>query len=577
MRKLLLILFLLPSLAFAQLNASQLKKDGVKIIGNASNELTVGGSLDSTDVPDLHSEGYFNTKYLTPADAAATYSTLGHTHTFASLTSKPTTIAGYGITDFNSLGDARWSLLGHTHSFSSLTSIPTTVAGYGITDVYTKTASDARYFQISNNLSEGTAATIRSNISAQEQLNGTGFVKATGTTISYDNSTYTPTSRTLTINGDAKDLSSDRSWTISTYTECEPDAISFTPQTGVNFSTVTTSNSVVLNGGDSCVWSFVVRGGGSAQLQVNSESWDTKGIARDGDTVKVRLTSSGASLTAVTCTLYTNTRSSVFSVTTANAGILDAYGTNIAAAYSLRKLKVSYSGSAVRVRRDSDNTEQDIGFNIAGDLDQPALTTFVGAGSGYVVTWYDQSGNSRNATQATAAKQPRIVNLGVVETLNSKPTIYNNVQDGKLIASSWSAVQPENVFFVWSMKNFQTWGSSNNNIFDGTSGDVGEMRIVSSTNSEIYAGSFLTQTYTIAASTTYRTSILFNGASSNAYKDGVSQSTGDAGASNMGGLTLFNYGSGNRGLDGYISEFLIYSADKASDRAAIDANQDTYY
>lgn len=53
---------------------------------------------------------------------------------FASLTSKPTTIAGYGITDFNALGDARWSLLAHTHTFSSLTSKPTTLTGYGITD-----------------------------------------------------------------------------------------------------------------------------------------------------------------------------------------------------------------------------------------------------------------------------------------------------------------------------------------------------------------------------------------------------------------------------------------------------------
>lgn len=37
--------------------------------------------------------------YLTSAIAAATYSVIGHTHTFASLTSKPTTLAGYGITD----------------------------------------------------------------------------------------------------------------------------------------------------------------------------------------------------------------------------------------------------------------------------------------------------------------------------------------------------------------------------------------------------------------------------------------------------------------------------------------------
>ncbi len=95
---------------------------------------------------------------------------------FADLSGKPTTIAGYGITDFNSLGDARWAALTHdmitahttsgrtigqvirasgattfawaTLAFADLSGIPTTVAGYGITDVYTKTAADARYAPI---------------------------------------------------------------------------------------------------------------------------------------------------------------------------------------------------------------------------------------------------------------------------------------------------------------------------------------------------------------------------------------------------------------------------------------------
>lgn len=49
----------------------------------------------------------------------------------------------------------------------------------------------------------------------QQPLNGTGFVKATGSVISYDNTVYTPQSRTLTINGTAYDLSADRSWSIS--------------------------------------------------------------------------------------------------------------------------------------------------------------------------------------------------------------------------------------------------------------------------------------------------------------------------------------------------------------------------
>ena len=47
------------------------------------------------------------------------------------------------------------------------------------------------------------------------------------------------------------------------------------------------------------------------------------------------------------------------------------------AAYSLRKVKSDYDESAIRVRRSSDDTEQDIGFDANGDLDTAALTTFV--------------------------------------------------------------------------------------------------------------------------------------------------------------------------------------------------------
>jgi hypothetical protein len=46
--------------------------------------------------------------------------------TFSQVTSKPTTISGYGITDA--------ALSTHTHTFTSLTSKPTTLSGYGITD-----------------------------------------------------------------------------------------------------------------------------------------------------------------------------------------------------------------------------------------------------------------------------------------------------------------------------------------------------------------------------------------------------------------------------------------------------------
>ena len=98
--------------------------------------------------------------------------------------------------------------------------------------------------------------------------------------------------------------------------------------------------------------------------------------------------------------------------------------TGAAAAYSLRKLRTAYAGSAIRVRRSSDNAEADIGFTTAGDLDTVALLAHCGAGNGFVTTWYDQTTNTRNAIQATAANQPRMVNAGVVETVSGRPAIF---------------------------------------------------------------------------------------------------------------------------------------------------------
>jgi len=95
------------------------------------------------------------------------------------------------------------------------------------------------------------------------------------------------------------------------------------------------------------------------------------------------------------------------------------------AAYSLRKLRNSYTGKAIKVRRSSDNSTQDIGFNSFGNLDTKALLSFVGTGSGFIDTWYDQSGGTTlNLTQATISKQPRIVNAGVIDTQNGIPAIY---------------------------------------------------------------------------------------------------------------------------------------------------------
>lgn len=80
------------------------------------------------------------------------------------------------------------------------------------------------------------------------------------------------------------------------------------------------------------------------------------------------------------------------------------------ATYSLRK-RISYAAKALRVRRSSDDAEQDIGF-VDDRLDVAALLAFVGGGSGYVRTLYDQTGNGHDAYQTNLLAQPAVVVSG---------------------------------------------------------------------------------------------------------------------------------------------------------------------
>ena len=100
--------------------------------------------------------------------------------------------------------------------------------------------------------------------------------------------------------------------------------------------------------------------------------------------------------------------------------LLDVYS-GATAAYSLRDLRAGTSGAAVvRVRRSSDNTEQNF---TAVEVVNGTLTSFCGAGNGFIRTWYDQSTSGNHAIQATTSSQPRIVSGGVLDTDGGNPAI----------------------------------------------------------------------------------------------------------------------------------------------------------
>lgn len=92
-----------------------------------------------------------------------------------------------------------------------------------------------------------------------------------------------------------------------------------------------------------------------------------------------------------------------------------------AVAYGLRLLNKDYSGPAIEVSNGQSTAT--IGFDSFGNLDTLNLEEFC-KGDCKITSWYDQSGNHRNATQTNDALRPLIVQAGQVIRKNGKPSLY---------------------------------------------------------------------------------------------------------------------------------------------------------
>lgn len=251
------------------------------------------------------------------------------------------------------------------------------------------------------------------------------------------------------------------------------------------------------------------------------------------------------------------------------APVLEPFGTP-AAAYSLRYIYPTiYSGNVVLVRRSSDNAEQ--GFT-PEEITDGTLTTFTGAGDGFVKTWYDQSGNSRNATQTISAQQPKIVNSGSLNTLNGKPALLlvstsNNWLDVSA-SGNWQ-------FFMTVINNTD---SPNFSSFEAiVSGDSS-----AASDSGLQAEGATKNFYT---SSTWYNTVYLNGVLkgfANILPTINNQSLVTAyHTSSVGTKTLRFFVDrnfiGSRHWSGNVQEILIYDSNKATDRAAIESNIAAYY
>ena len=268
---------------------------------------------------------------------------------------------------------------------------------------------------------------------------------------------------------------------------------------------------------------------------------------------------------------------------TQNTPLLDTYS-GAAAAYSLRLLDSTYTGFAIKVQDNVGGATQDIGFNVFGELDTVSLSAYGGSNDVFVETWYDQSGNSNNAVQATSANRPKIYDgtTGVV-TENGKPAVqFDGANDFMLSALQFTNTDKtieivytpeESASYAFGILNVNTitrarfylqTGSATANFVEG---NPGVFNSVSSTQTQQLF-------YMDWTNSNYQFNFAADG-------NTVSSATGNA---NTPVGVKYMLGAINNGGDGPFGsalgkyqEVIIYDSDESANRTDIETNINTFY
>ena len=242
---------------------------------------------------------------------------------------------------------------------------------------------------------------------------------------------------------------------------------------------------------------------------------------------------------------------------------LDTY-TGATAAYSVRKLSSSYSGSCIEAYRVSDGATQNIGFDSAGLIDTAAIISFAGGGEVRVQTWYDQSGNGNNATNATPAGQPQIYDGSSVITTNGKPSLLH-ASDNNWLSRQTNITGTVTNFYVFiaSDTNYSLHGGGTNLLATSGSSSSAGTTTGLYINSVQFTGSTRDDLYTAFGTSQVLSS------------DNVR--VGDP----LEGLVIFGYkataASGFNFNDGNVQEVITWNSDQTSIRTGLEANLNSYF
>lgn len=238
---------------------------------------------------------------------------------------------------------------------------------------------------------------------------------------------------------------------------------------------------------------------------------------------------------------------------------LDGYTTSLWGAWSTRQLFSSHTGNVIRVQRSSDSTQQDIGTS-GGQLDESALTSFVGANDGYIVTYYDQSGNGRNLTSVNTNQ--KIVSSGTIQRLGPFAANYHS---GSPVSGGYlSSTRPSGMLFF----NTANTSDSQNVVITRQASEATNFRGVwqnGSSSSHAANNCIVNNTFADPTRDTFHDAVAIG---SDVCLTVASTSTTWTSPSQF---LVHGYNSGGFDFTGYWLDAVMYSDALMSDRAAVDS------
>ena len=249
-----------------------------------------------------------------------------------------------------------------------------------------------------------------------------------------------------------------------------------------------------------------------------------------------------------------------------NGAPLDAVETTYKLAVGLRKLRSAYTGDAIRLRRATDNAEQDFGF-VGTDLNTNAISTWLGSAVGYCVKLYDQSGNDNHMVPNSVVAQPLYVASGT--SMNNKPILRFNTSQN--LKSTFNFTTPYTATITARYADTGTsrgrvLGASNNWLLGWYSGNKGSA----------YLDGWVANGVGGAAGTTpYVYTATGTGSASAVYENSVNITTNPTGGLTAPQGFAINYGENS---DCEIGEIMAFSSVLSNaDRELVEKNSGAFY